>query len=146
MQKVTKSLTTEAARAARSWYIVDATDVSLGRLATRVATVLRGKHNPAFTPHVDCGDFVVVVNAAKLKLTGKKATDKIYHRHTGFPGGIKSRTAGEMLENQPGELVSGAVRGMLPKGPLGRRLALKLKVYAGTEHPHEAQQPEALTL
>ena len=146
MERVTKSLTTEEAIAARSWYLADAADVSLGRLATRVATVLRGKHNPAFTPHVDCGDFVVVINAAKIKLTGNKAAGKLYHRHSGYTGSIKTRTAGQMRDEMPEELIRKAVVGMLPRGPLGRRLATKLKVYAGTEHPHVAQTPKDLSL
>ena len=146
MQKVTRSLSVEAARDARSWRLIDATDLPLGRLASRVAHLLRGKHNPAFTPHVDCGDFVVVVNAEKIRLTGNKATGKIYYRHSGYPGSLRQRTAGEMLKRMPEKLVRKAVVGMLPRGPLGRRLATKLKVYAGAEHPHAAQRPEALTL
>lgn len=144
IEKVTKSLTTEEALAARKWFIVDADDQVLGRLATRIATVLRGKHRATFTPHVDCGDFVVVVNAKTVKLTGNKAADKRYWRHSGFPGGIYSRTAAEVLERQPEEVLRKAVVGMLPKNRLGRQLAKKLKIYAGTEHPHSAQQPQTL--
>jgi large subunit ribosomal protein L13 len=144
IEKVTRSLTTEEARAGRKWFVVDAEDQVLGRLATRIATVLRGKHRPTFTPHVDCGDFVVVLNAKNIKLTGNKATDKRYYRHSGFPGGIYSRTAAEILERQPEEIIRKAVVGMLPKNRLGRQLAKKLKIYAGTEHPHEAQQPQTL--
>ena len=146
MQKITKSLSVEDARAARRWYIVDAQDLVLGRLATSVANALRGKNNPAFTPHVDCGDFVVVINAEKIKLTGTKLDNKHYYRHSGFPGGIRSRTAGEMLEKQPEQVLTKAVVGMLPKNRLGRQLAKKLKIYVGAEHPHAAQQPQPLPL
>ena len=144
MQKFTKSLSVEEARAGRRWFIVDATDLVLGRLSTRIASALRGKYNPAFTPHVDCGDFVVVVNAEKIKLTGKKMTDKIYYRHSGYPGGVYQRTAEELLALRPEELVRKAVVGMLPRNRLGRQLAGKLKIYAGGEHPHAAQKPAAL--
>ncbi len=146
MQRVTKSLTVEESRAARKWYVVDASEQVLGRLATRVASVLRGKHNPAFTPHVDCGDFVVVINAGKIVLTGNKAADKRYYRHSGYPGGIRSRTAGELLADRPEELVRKAVVGMLPRNRLGRQLAGKLKIYSGAEHPHSAQCPESLSV
>jgi len=144
MQKVTKSLSVEEARAARTWYVVDAEGQTLGRLATRVAGALRGKSNPEFTPHVDCGDFVIVVNASKVRLTGAKITGKLYHRHTGYPGGIRTRTAGEYLAEKPEEVIRKAVTGMLPRNRLGRRLIGKLKVYAGPEHPHVAQQPKPL--
>ncbi len=144
MQKVTKSLSVEAARAARQWYVVDAADQALGRLATRVAVVLRGKHNPAFTPHVDCGDFVVVVNADKVRLTGSKATGKIHYRYSGYPGGIRHRTAGDLLAKNPDKLIRQAVVGMLPRNRLGRALARKLKIYTGNEHPHVAQAPQDL--
>jgi len=144
MQRVTKSLSVEAARKGRTWYVVDADGQSLGRIATRIAAALRGKNNPAFTPHVDCGDFVVVVNASKVKLTGSKATGKLYHRHSGFPGGIRTRTAGDFLERNPEQLVRTAVQGMLPTNRLSRRLITKLKVYAGPEHPHTAQKPVPL--
>ncbi len=146
MQKVTRSLTVEEGRAARKWYVVDATDLVLGRLATRVASTLRGKNNPAFTPHVDCGDFVVVVNAEKIRLTGNKLDQKIYYRHSGYPGGIRSRTAGELLAKRPEDVLRKAVVGMLPKNRLGRQLAHKLKIYAGGEHPHTSQKPEPLPL
>ncbi|MFT4571156.1 MAG: large subunit ribosomal protein L13 [Hyphomicrobiaceae bacterium] len=146
IQKVTKSLSVEEALAARQWHIVDADDEVLGRLATKVATVLRGKHRATFTPHVDCGDFVVVINAEKVKLTGNKAADKLYWRHSGFPGGIYSRTAAEVLERKPEDLIRKAVEGMLPTNRLGRQLAKKLKIYAGTEHPHTAQRPEPLAV
>jgi large subunit ribosomal protein L13 len=144
MQKITKSLSVNAGRDGRRWFVVDAAGVSLGRLATRIASALRGKNNPAFTPHVDCGDFVVVVNAEKVRLTGAKATGKVYHRHTGYPGGVRSRTAGEMLANRPDELIRTAVIGMLPTNRLSRQLIGKLKVYAGPEHPHAAQRPKPL--
>jgi large subunit ribosomal protein L13 len=127
----------------RQWRLVDVGGKTLGRVATQIATLLRGKHKPTFTPHVDMGDFVVVINAEKVRLTGKKLTDKLYRDHTLFPGGLKTKTAAEMLARHPEELVRRAVWGMLPKGPLGRKLYRKLKVYAGAEHPHEAQQPEA---
>lgn len=127
----------------RKWYIVDAEGQTLGRLATEVATLLRGKHKPQFTPHVDTGDFVVVINAEKIGLTGKKMAQKKYYRHSGHPGGLKVTTAQEMLKKHPTRVIMAAVKGMLPKGTLGRQQLTKLKLYAGTEHPHQAQQPEA---
>ena len=130
----------------RDWYLVDATDVVLGRLASQVAFRLRGKHKPVFAPHMDTGDFIVVVNADKVKVTGRKEEQKQYHRHSGYPGGIKSVTAQKMLENKPEEIIRAAVRGMLPKNRLGRQLIKKLKVYAGPEHPHAAQTPQALKI
>ena len=145
MQKVTKSLTTEEARNQRGWCVIDAANVSLGRLATVAASRLRGKHNPAFTPHVDCGDFVVVINAEKIRLTGNKLTQKVYYRHTGYVGGIREENAERLLERAPEEIIHRAVTGMLPKNRLGRKLALKLKVYAGAAHPHTAQKPEEVT-
>ncbi|RMF24957.1 MAG: 50S ribosomal protein L13 [Deltaproteobacteria bacterium] len=146
MQKVTKSLSVEEARRARRWYVIDAEGKPLGRLASRVAATLRGKHNPAFTPHVDCGDFVIVVNADKVALTGNKAQGKIYYRHSGYPGGIRAETAGHMLARCPEEVVRKAVVGMLPRNRLGRQLARKLKVYSGPDHPHSAQNPQPLAL
>ena len=128
------------------WFVVDAEDKVLGRTATEIARILRGKHKPLYTPHVDTGDFVVVVNAGKVKLTGKKESDKMYHHHTGWVGGIVSKNAADVREQKPTKLVEDAVWGMLPKGPLGRKMFSKLKVYAGAEHPHEAQKPEPLTL
>jgi large subunit ribosomal protein L13 len=125
----------------QQWYVVDATDQVLGRLATRVAVVLRGKHKATYTPHEDLGDHVVVVNADKVRLTGKKWTDKIYRHHTGFIGGLKETAAGKLREKDPTRLVTTAVQGMLPKSRLGRAMAKKLKVYAGATHPHAAQQP-----
>src|SRR5258706_8617322 len=130
----------------RSWFIVDASGKPLGRLASEIARVLRGKHKPTFTPHVDTGDFVVVVNAAKVRLSGNKLEDKEYVRHTGWPGGIRRATAGRVLQERPERVLRSAVVGMLPKNRLGRRLATKLKIYRGTEHPHAAQQPEQLAL
>jgi large subunit ribosomal protein L13 len=140
----TRNLSTEDARAARRWFIADAEGQVLGRLATRVATVLRGKHSPRFSPHLDAGDFVIVVNARGIRLTGSKLRDKEYFRHSGYPGGIRKASAGELLEKQPTRVVRAAVEGMLPKNRLGRRLATKLKVYAGPDHPHRAQKPEPL--
>jgi large subunit ribosomal protein L13 len=126
----------------RKWVVVDAADKPLGRVATEVATLLRGKHKPEYTPHVDTGDFVIVINASKVHLTGKKAEKKMYYRHTGYPGGIKAVSAGDLRENRPDRLIELAVKGMLPKNILGRQQFKKLKVYAGPEHPHEAQKPE----
>jgi len=128
------------------WFVVDAENVVLGRLATQIANVLRGKHKPIFTPSVDTGDFVIVLNADKIALTGNKLTGKMYYRHTGFPGGLKEATAGEMLAKKPEEVIRKAVKGMLPKNKLARHMLKKLKVYTGSAHPHEAQQPKALAL
>jgi len=125
----------------RIWYVVDAQDVVLGRLATQVAHVLRGKHKPTFAPHMDMGDFVIVVNAAGVKMTGAKAVQSLSYRHSGYPGGLKSISFGRLLEEKPERLVEQAVRGMLPKNTVGRAQLLKLKIYAGPEHPHAAQQP-----
>jgi large subunit ribosomal protein L13 len=140
----TRSLSTEAARAARRWYVADADGKVLGRLASRVAGVLRGKENASFSPHLDAGDFVVVVNAAKIRLTGQKLAQKQYIRHTGYPGGIRRARAEEVLAKRPTRLVREAVVGMLPKNRLGRQLATKLKIYAGPDHPHRAQKPVPL--
>jgi len=126
------------------WYVVEADGKTLGRLATRIADALRGKRKPEFTPHCDTGDFVVVVNAAKVHVTGNKLHDKLYRRHSGYPGGLRSRTLGEMLERQPEEVVRRAVKGMLPRNRLARQQLRKLKVYPGPEHPHEAQKPKQL--
>ncbi len=128
----------------RRWYVVDADGQTLGRLATRVADALRGKRKPTYTPHVDSGDFVIVVNADKVSVTGKKLDDKRYYRHSGYPGGLRSRTLREQLERRPTEVVRTAVKGMLPRNRLARRQITKLKVYAGPGHPHEAQNPEPL--
>ncbi|MBL6633898.1 MAG: 50S ribosomal protein L13 [Thermoleophilia bacterium] len=130
----------------RRWYIVDAEGQNLGRLATIIAETLRGKRSPFYTPHADCGDFVVVVNAEKIAVTGNKMDDKLYWRHSGYPGGIRKRTLREQLERRPEEVIRMAVRGMLPKNSLGRKQLMKMKVYAGPEHPHEAQSPEPLRL
>jgi len=126
----------------RAWYVVDASGLTLGRLATRVATVLRGKHKPTFTPHLDTGDYVIVVNATEIVIGGSKATDKLYHSHSGFPGGIHSVPFLRVFERNPEQVIERAVHGMLPKGRLGRAMGKKLKVYAGPDHPHAAQQPQ----
>jgi large subunit ribosomal protein L13 len=128
----------------REWYVVDAEGETLGRLATRIADALRGKRKPGYTPHVDTGDFVVVVNADKIAVTGDKLQQKIYYRHSGYPGGLRSRTLAEELERRPTEVIRKAVKGMLPRNRLGRAQITKLKVYAGPEHPHEAQRPSPL--
>jgi large subunit ribosomal protein L13 len=125
----------------RSWYVVDASEYELGRLATRVATVLRGKHKPTFTPHVDTGDFVVVLNASKVKLTGRKLSQKLYHRYSGYPGGMTSIDAQTVLDNDPERVIRQAVKGMLPKNRLSRQVIKKLKIYGGDDHPHAAQKP-----
>ncbi len=130
----------------RDWYVVDAEGQTLGRLATRLADMLRGKLKPEYTPHIDTGDFVVVVNAERIVVTGKKLQDKRYYRHSGYPGGLRSRTLGEMLERRPEEVIRMAVKGMLPKNKLARAQLTKLKVYAGPDHPHAAQQPKTLEI
>ena len=130
----------------RDWWLVDAEGLTLGRLSTEIARRLRGKHKPAYTPHVDTGDFIVVVNAEKVAVTGNKSTDKLYYRHSGRPGGLKTATFREVIAKQPGRVIETAVKGMLPKNPLGRAMFRKLKVYAGPEHPHAAQQPRSLTI
>ena len=130
----------------RKWYVVDATDMTLGRLASEVAKVLRGKNKPIFTPHIDCGDNVIVINAEKIKVTGKKMDQKVYYHHSDYVGGLKEATLREKLEKKPEQVIELAVKGMLPKGPLGRQMFTKLHVYAGPEHKHEAQKPEVLTL
>ena len=129
----------------RKWYVVDATDMTLGRLASEVAKVLRGKNKPIFTPHIDTGDYVIVVNAAKVKVTGKKLDQKVYYHHSDYVGGMKEATLREMLDKKPEKVVELAVEGMLPKGPLGRQMYTKLHVYAGPEHEQAAQKPEVLT-
>jgi large subunit ribosomal protein L13 len=134
------------AQATRKWYLVDATGLSLGRLASRVASVLRGKHKPTYTPHVDTGDFVIVVNADKVKVTGAKATDKMYYRHSGYPGAIRGESFRELSVRHPDAPITLAVKGMLPKNVLGRQMLEKLKVYGTGEHPHRAQKPEALNV
>ena len=130
----------------RTWYVIDAADKPLGRVATKAATILRGKHKATFTPHIDCGDYVIIINADKVKLTGNKINDKMYYNHSGFPGGLRTRNAKTMLESYPVEMVERAVNGMLPNGPLGRQMYRKLFVYAGSEHKHEAQKPTTITI
>lgn len=130
----------------RDWYVVDASGLTLGRLATEIATRLRGKHKPEYTPHVDTGDYIVVVNAEKVHVTGKKAQDKIYYSHSGFPGGIKSISFEKLISRAPERVIESAVKGMLPKNPLGRAMYRKMKVYKGAAHPHAAQQPQELKI
>jgi large subunit ribosomal protein L13 len=141
-----KTYTAKADEVERSWYVVDAQNKVLGRLAVQIATRLRGKHKPQYTPHVDTGDFIVVVNAAKLRVTGRKAERKIYYRHTGFPGGIRETNFAKLQATRPERVLQKAVKGMLPKGPLGYAMLRKLKVYAGGTHPHTAQQPKSLEI
>jgi large subunit ribosomal protein L13 len=141
-----KTYSPKLAEIERRWYVVDATGVPLGRLASVVASRLRGKHKANFTPHIDTGDFVIVINAEKAVLTGRKEENKMYHRHSGYPGGIKSEVASKLRQRRPAKMVEEAVWGMLPKGPLGRRQIRKLKVYAGADHPHTAQSPDTLDL
>ncbi len=129
----------------RKWYVVDATGYTLGRLASQVASVLRGKNKPTYTPHMDCGDFVIVINADKIKVSGKKMAQKIYYNHSDYVGGMRETTLAEMMAKKPERVIELAVKGMLPKGPLGRQMYTKLNVYAGAEHPHAAQKPEVLT-
>lgn len=128
----------------RKWYVVDAEGKTLGRVASQVATVLRGKNKPTFTPHVDCGDYVIVINAEKVEVTGKKRKEKVYKHHTGYPGGLRETTFDKLIEKKPDEIIRHAVKGMMPKGKLGRQMYKKLKVYAGPEHGHAAQKPEKL--
>jgi large subunit ribosomal protein L13 len=130
----------------RRWFVIDANDAVLGRLATKIATVLRGKHRPQYTPHADCGDHIIVINAEKVRVTGGKEEKKMYHRHTGYIGGLKSTTLGKMRATHPERIIENAVKGMMPKNPLGRAMLGKLKVYAGSEHPHTAQKPQTLNL
>ena len=144
--KSTSMLTREAALAARKWFVIDARDKVLGRVASEAAKLLRGKTKPSFTPHVDCGDFVVIINAEHVHLTGPKAETKMYYRHSGYPGGIRQLSAAKVRATHPERLLRSAVTGMLPKNRLGRRLATKLKIYAGPEPPHAAQQPVAIEL
>lgn len=148
MAKLQKStlLSAEAAQAQREWFLVDLKDQTLGRVATRIASVLRGKHKPSYTPNVDCGDFVIAINAGEVKLTGRKMKDKLYRHHTEFPGGLVEIPAEKLLAAHPDRAIRRAVWGMLPKGPLGRRLIKKLKVYAGSDHGHGAQKPRPLAL
>ena len=141
-----KTYSAKAGEVSRDWFVVDAADKTLGRLATEIAHRLRGKHKPEYTPHVDTGDYIVVINAEKVKVTGAKATDKMYHHHTGYPGGLKSISFEKLIDKAPERVIQGAVKGMLPRNPLGRAMFKKLKVYAGSEHPHAAQQPQALNI
>ena len=140
-----KTFMASAAAIERKWYVVDAEGKTLGRLASEIARVLRGKHKPIFTPHLDTGDYVIVINAEKVKVTGKKLDQKIYYHHSGYVGGMKETTLKKMLADKPERVIELAVKGMLPKGPLGRQMYKKLFVYAGPEHKHEAQKPEVLT-
>jgi large subunit ribosomal protein L13 len=141
-----KTYSAKPAEVKRDWYVVDADDKVLGRLASEIARRLRGKHKPEYTPHVDTGDYIVVVNAGKLRVTGNKELDKKYYRHTGYPGGIYETTFGKMQERFPGRALEKAVKGMLPKGPLGYAMIKKMKIYAGADHPHAAQQPKPLEI
>ncbi len=141
-----KTVSTRPQDVERAWFVIDAESQVLGRLATEVARRLRGKHKAAYTPHVDTGDYIVVVNAEKVRVTGNKATDKTYYRHTGYPGGIKATRFENMIEKHPERVIEKAVKGMLPRNPLGRAAFRKLKVYAGPDHPHSAQQPRSLAL
>ncbi len=139
-----KTYTAKPETVKREWFVIDAEGATLGRLATLVATYLRGKHKPEYTPHVDTGDNIIVINADKVAVTGAKALDKMYYRHTGYPGGLREINFNDLQTRKPGRVVELAVKGMLPKNPLGRAMFTKLKVYAGTEHPHTAQQPKEL--
>lgn len=141
-----KTVSMRAEDVRRSWFVVDAEDKTLGRLATEIAHRLRGKHKAQYTPHVDTGDYIVVINAGKIRVTGAKTTDKVYYRHSGYPGGIRGVTFEQMRDKRPERIIEKAVKGMLPRNPLGRAMLKKLKVYPGTEHPHSAQQPEPLEL
>jgi len=141
-----KTFSAKAGEINHDWFVVDAADKTLGRLASEIAHRLRGKHKPEYTPHVDTGDYIVVINAEKIRVTGAKAKDKIYHHHTGYPGGIKSISFEKLIEKAPERVIQGAVKGMLPRNPLGRAMFKKLKVNAGTEHPHAAQQPQVLNV
>ena len=141
-----KTFSAKAGEINHDWYVVDAADKTLGRLASEIAHRLRGKHKPEYTPHVDTGDYIVVINAEKVRVTGAKATDKMYHHHTGYPGGLKSISFEKLIEKAPERVIQGAVKGMLPRNPLGRAMFKKLRVYAGSEHPHAAQQPQALNI
>lgn len=142
----TSTVSAKPAEVQRDWYLVDATDKTLGRLASEIAKRLKGKHKPIYTPHVDTGDCIVVINAKKVRITGNKLNGKMYHKHTGYVGNLKSVTLGEMMEKHPERVLETAVKGMLPKNPLGRAMFRKLKVYAGPEHNHAAQQPQVLEI
>ena len=142
----TKTFSAKPAEVKRDWFVIDAEGKTLGRMATEIARRLRGKHKPEYTPHVDTGDYIVVINAEKVRVTGRKETDKVYYHHTGFVGGIKSITFDKLVKKAPERIIEKAVKGMLPKNPLGRAMYRKLKVYAGTEHKHTAQQPTPLDI
>jgi large subunit ribosomal protein L13 len=141
-----RTFTQKQAEIERDWYVVDAEGETLGRLASRIAPILKGKHKPIYTPHLDCGDYVIIVNAEKVRVTGRKLDQKLYHRHSGYPGGLKSISLRNQLDKHPERVLQSAIRGMLPKNKLGRRMIKKLKVYAGDTHPHDAQQPKPLEL
>lgn len=141
-----KTLSAKPETVKRDWYVVDAAGKTLGRLSTEIARRLRGKHKPEFTPHVDTGDYIVVINASQVRVTGKKSSAKMYYSHTGFPGGIKSINFEKLVDKAPEQVIEHSVKGMLPKGPLGRAMFKKLKIYAGAEHPHAAQQPKELDI
>ena len=141
-----KTFSAKAEDVNRDWFVVDAADKTLGRLASEIAHRLRGKHKAEYTPHVDTGDYIVVINAEKVRVTGNKTTDRMYHRHTGYPGGLKSMSFEKLIDRAPERAIQSAVKGMLPRNPLGRAMFKKLKVYAGDEHPHTAQQPQALNI
>ena len=141
-----KTYVTKPAEVERNWYVIDAEGQTLGRLASKIATILRGKHKPIYSPSVDCGDFVVIVNAEKIRVTGQRLDQKVYYRHSGYPGGLSEITLRRQLEKHPTRAIELAVRGMLPKNKLGRKMIKKLKVYAGEEHPHQAQQPVSMEI
>lgn len=141
-----RTFTQKQAEIERDWYVVDAEGQTLGRLASRIAPILKGKHKPVYTPHLDCGDYVIIVNAEKVRVTGRKLDQKFYYRHSGYPGGLKSISLRDQLNRYPERVLQAAIRGMLPKNKLGRRMIKKLKVYAGDAHPHEAQRPTPLEL
>lgn len=145
-QKIQKTYATRPDDIERRWWLVDAQGMTLGRLASKVAPILRGKHKPCFTPHLDTGDYVIIINADKIHVTGKRLDQKKYYRHSGYPGGLKTKTLRELMSRFPTRPLKLAIKGMLPKGPLGRKMLTKLKVYAGAEHPHQAQQPQILEL
>ena len=144
--KLQRTFSPTPADITRTWYVVDADDVPLGRLSTEVAQILRGKNKPTYAPHFDGGDFVIVINAEKVHVSGSKETDKIYYRHSGYPGGLRARTLAEVREKNPERIIESSIRGMLPHNRLGRQMFRKLKVYAGPDHPHDAQMPQPLTL
>lgn len=141
-----RTFTAKSAEVQRDWFVIDAADKVLGRVATEVARRLRGKHKPVYTPHVDTGDYIIIVNAEKIRVTGNKTKDKMYHHHTGYPGGLKSIAFDKLIDKAPERVLQSAVKGMLPKGPLGREMFRKLKIYAGPEHQHTAQQPQPLEI